>query len=559
MKLLWSKPNFSDSQCLGPATTLCAVLLLLAGARSVEAQVFELSGGSSTLFHAHGGSVHIYGSNYTGQISLGLFDQPRVGFFLTAAYRGFTWGLGDQPISFVLPTDLFNRSYYFLGTGLSAARRDDHSSLFFFAGATSTGFVIPFMAAGRPETGAAVLFYERQLAHSVRFFSHNVFSARQTAIQGIEWKPRDDLKLAIGAGLGSNQRYAASSLDFNRNWISLKASYTAAGRDFRRIRVASPLVSETDRENVVLDLTPLRNLRLTFSRQNLLAPASNSSNLRATVNGFSASGGIGGFQLYGSLFESESQGQKSRAMSLGGRRSFWNRVDAGVNYLRTSPRGTRANWSVVTSLNEMVTRRIRISQIITRSNGQTTVAFGGSLLTNRLSVGLDYQTVFLPFALPGQSQFKQALVLNLRLQLPRNITLNALSNVTPLGQVRYTGYVSTFAYRNHGGPSGIATPGEALYKNIVRGRVVDERGQPVEGAALRIDGDLVFTDSQGTFFVRKKKPREYRLEVLLDQFMFPGQYQLISGPTSVKATKEEVAGMYEVVLRRLPSTPPAKP
>ncbi len=115
--------------------------------------------------------------------------------------------------------------------------------------------------------------------------------------------------------------------------------------------------------------------------------------------------------------------------------------------------------------------------------------------------------------------------------------------------MRYTGYASAFLYRQRGGEGGSARKG-TLYKNVVRGRVINETGKPIFGAALRVDGELVFTNSEGIFFVRRKKAKELRLEVLLDQFMFPGAYEVLSVPRTVKAAPEEMSEMNEVVIRR---------
>ena len=91
-----------------------------------------------------------------------------------------------------------------------------------------------------------------------------------------------------------------------------------------------------------------------------------------------------------------------------------------------------------------------------------------------------------------------------------------------------------------------------MYENVVRGRVVDETGDPIFGAALQVDGELLFTDSQGIFLVRRRKAKELRLEVLLDQFMFPGAYTVLSVPHTVKPAPEELSEMNEVVLRKSP-------
>jgi hypothetical protein len=43
-------------------------------------------------------------------------------------------------------------------------------------------------------------------------------------------------------------------------------------------------------------------------------------------------------------------------------------------------------------------------------------------------------------------------------------------------------------------------------KYTVEGTVTDEQGKPVAGACLSIGGAIVYTDSQGAFLVRERKP-----------------------------------------------------
>jgi hypothetical protein len=80
---------------------------------------------------------------------------------------------------------------------------------------------------------------------------------------------------------------------------------------------------------------------------------------------------------------------------------------------------------------------------------------------------------------------------------------------------------------------------------------MEEGGQPVRGAAVKIDGDVVFTDSQGSFLLRRKKPKESELSVAFDQFVLPGNYAVVSAPKMVKAEREESAELYDVVLKRM--------
>src|SRR5438445_8973440 len=60
-------------------------------------------------------------------------------------------------------------------------------------------------------------------------------------------------------------------------------------------------------------------------------------------------------------------------------------------------------------------------------------------------------------------------------------------------------------------------------------------------------------------FLRRKKAKLYPLEVLPNQFMLPGRFEVVSAPEVVRAEREQMAEIYEVVVRRLPTSPPSNP
>ncbi|MCL4522384.1 MAG: hypothetical protein M1453_09335 [Acidobacteria bacterium] len=537
---------------------LAACLAALAPSASAQGQAFKFQGGTSTLFGGHGGSVEVRGSNYTGRIGLGLLNgKLRYGMYYATTWHNILWGSGDQSIPFALPTDIFNRSYYFLGRGVSASWKDSRNSFFVYGGTTTLGFSTPFLSLAEDRGKAGALFYERKLTSSLRFYSHNVVAARQTSLQGIEWAPSERMRMAFTGGIGNNQRYWASSLSLDKEWIEVDASYSRAGDAFRRIRVEAPISSETDRENIRITLKPLSNLQFTASRQNYLSPLqSGGASERATVNGFSAWTSFRGLQVHGSYFDSTTQSGRARGLTVGGRRNWFNRVETSADYMRSAPSLGPAFHSMVGTVRERITPRISLSQVVTLSNGQANVSFGGSFFSNRFSFGLEYQTIFLPFQTGGSSQFKQVLALNLRLRLWGGLEVNGASDVTPLGKVRYTAYATGYSYRGAAYDRGNTSSNGAIYDYVVRGRVVEEGGQPVRGAALKIDEDIVFTDSQGSFSLRRKKPNESEISVAFDQFVLSGNYAVISAPKVVKASREETAELYEVVLKRLRNVAP---
>jgi hypothetical protein len=165
---------------------------------------------------------------------------------------------------------------------------------------------------------------------------------------------------------------------------------------------------------------------------------------------------------------------------------------------------------------------------------------------------VDYQTVFLPFAKAGSNQLKQVIVVSLHLQLPHGVQFNAGTNVTPLGQTRYSAYGSTYAYHGLGPGSPGASFSGAFFHNIVRGQVLDPEGEPISGAALQIGNQLAISDSDGNFMLREKKPGELSLKIAFDEFAAPGKYVIVQAPQAVKATTEDSAKGYLIVLRRVP-------
>lgn len=540
----------------GVAAMLFALLLT---GTNAHAQVFELRGGSSNMADTHGGSLLLYGERYTARVGMGFTDDGvRMGFLLTAPIRGMQWDIGDQPIPFTLPTDMVSNSYSFFGRGVGITRKGDGSKLFIFAGGTSRFFSTPFVSSASVDEVAAAVFYEKQLTPSLRFTSHNIFSGRQTAIQSLEWKPRDNLTMAFAGGIGNSKSYWSSSLEWSHNWISVQAGYSRAARDFRRVRVRSPMLTESDRESVRVELRPTRWLGLSVQRQNyLLAEAQPGSSPRVAVTGLSAWGSVAGTHVHGSLYRSQSTGGGADSMIVGARRRIFSRLEAGADYLSSRPSNGPEMRAGIITLREFITPRFSLTQVISVGGGQKAIAFGGNFISNFATVGVEYQTVFTPLITPGETQFRQVLALTLRFQLPHDMQASLDTQISPLGETRYSAHMTSYMYRGFGPHAGNSIPSNAFSDYVVLGRVLEVQGQPVSGAALLIDSELVFADSRGQFFLRRRKQKEYPLEVALDQFMLPGKYEVVSAPSRVRTAREEQAEIVEIVLRRIPARAPA--
>jgi hypothetical protein len=97
----------------------------------------------------------------------------------------------------------------------------------------------------------------------------------------------------------------------------------------------------------------------------------------------------------------------------------------------------------------------------------------------------------------------------------------------------------------------------------VQGVVRDEKGKPFSGAALRINGALVYSDDSGRFLYRCRKRTLLKFEVVPDEFLVPGFFQAVHAPREVMPQLEDRVRDVSIVVEPVRTTPielrPAKP
>ena len=85
---------------------------------------------------------------------------------------------------------------------------------------------------------------------------------------------------------------------------------------------------------------------------------------------------------------------------------------------------------------------------------------------------------------------------------------------------------------------------------VVRGRVQDETGNPVEGAALLVGQELVITNTAGEFLVRRKTAGILPLQIVLAEFLNPASFRVIAAPRTVMPAPDSSASEITVILGR---------
>jgi hypothetical protein len=530
--------------------TVAISALLLCSEASAAAQVFKITGGASSGFQAQGAGLEVRGKDYEAWSGAGLSQGHVIfGAFVKLHYRHYIVKLGDDDISLSLPIDIFGSQSTLHTNGVSIETQMKRTTFHAFTGQMGTGFASPMFRAGTSKGPlTTILFTDTLLTKKVRLFSRNIFSAAQTTISGVEWKPRSGNTLSFAAGIGSGHFYTSEAVGFVRSRFDLNLGYVTADDNFQRSLARTPLQTELDGANITGTIRPSSSTSFSFGHQNYLAPKQGQQPaLHAQVDRISGNWKFNENSIGSAVFRSEVLNRASRGASLWATRSL-GLLDLRFNYLLSAADQNRALQSFALTSQEKLTQRVSVLQVTTYSAGKTTVAFGGSLTTNLLSFGVSYQTYYVPFR--PDRPFTQVLSINLNLNLRGNLHLSTATSFTPQGKVVYTLAGSGSYYRISGLEAAPQLQSFRFQQYLTQGRVTTPDSLPVSGAAIRVGKEVLYSDSDGRFFARQHKAGRYKVDVVLDEFIATGDFAVISAPEDAEATKDQTGlGIVIVVAR----------
>jgi outer membrane protein OmpA-like peptidoglycan-associated protein len=542
-------------RCLPALAAAISVAALAVSGRAVAQTVVEVQGGGSSLVGGYGATANFWRSGVDGWIGLGYLDGLRAGAFLRTAVGKDTVRLGNDALVMRFPTDLFSSGYNLLVQGASLAGGSGRTSYLAFGGASSSSLAAPSFQATRIEKPMGALFLQHRVSPTVRLTGNVLVAERQTVVPGIQWEPTPDLTTALVAGTGAGSPYAAGALTARRGALELKALYAWNPDRFRRADVPGPRQTEAEKENLSLTYDLGAAFQVGAARQHFLQDsADGAAPIRATGNSAFVSGRVRQFRLTGGLYDSRSQGASNLSSYVAVGREVASWLDAELFLLQSRPSGRAASTTPIANLRWRVSPRLRLMQQISMHDHRPTILFGAGLITSLGEFGADYQIVHQPFQ-PFQP-FRSALNLTARLQLGRYST-SLGTYVRPDGAVDYSASGSTFLYMGAFGGVQPQQVGQSFGRYVVRGVVRDEAGEPVEGAAVSLNAEMAFTNSRGEFFVRARRPQRYDLRVPLEEFLLPGQWEIVAAPGEAVAEPEDRARGVEIILRRVVPAPVA--
>ena len=464
------------------------VVIMLLTLPSV-AQVLSLQGGDATLQNGFGGGLIAYWANSTSSVSGGEVNgRLAFGALDTFVWKGNTVAVGQTPFGFQVQGA---GGAYVMETGIEVTHESPKQSVSVFVGSTGLSVTSQFFTGGLTQHIGAGVFYRRSLSKRLTF-------SNLTVLNG-----------------GSHTEVAGLQLQTS------KLTLTGAGGILVSSRSLNGMVS----------YRPIRSVTFVAAHSDAFAALNNA--LQRLDNSFIGTAVTAGPTSFGAgINQSTFEGKQSSG------ESFNAGIHVGLLSVRSglflSPGRPTILFHTVTA---RVARRFNVVATVTENlksiqqAGSTSYGGGFSWDTNRWSLSFSQSIAFAPWL----NGFAKVEVATVSFKIPHtDATFNGGFDSGSLGTKFYAGgqeYVK--------GPINVVgkraetlSISERGGKYVVQGTVVDDKGQPVEGAALTLGKFDCMTDSTGHFAIRTKKTKRLTLTVVTDEFP-AGNWVVVSAPSTV--------------------------
>lgn len=348
-------------------------------------------------------------------------------------------------------------------------------ALTLFTGATGPGVFLPFQQYARPQhLGAG--FLAQQKLRDFQFSGLCVLEGGARTLIGVaEYNFHQRIQATMSAGMLNNQRYAQ-----------------ALG-----------------------SVRPIRSVSFYGSHSSFFEP------FPARGNSVGATLTAGRFTAQAALNESSSLGIKVHGENVGAgvRIGF---VSGQSNWYK-SDRQSLLTHSITENL-----RRFTFTEIISQAAGRNSFSFGAGYHSNRFSVSVSHNVQFL---LGGQG-YQQVLGISISFRL-HDTTVSASTIFNPVtGKTLWNVVGEQYIQAE-----GLSLRGHETHstgKYLIAGECILEDGTAVEGCAVVIGKQIVFSNSRGRFETRQKNTTA-SISVRVEEFAAPGSYTVVSAPATATA------------------------
>ena len=488
-------------------------------------------------------------------------------------FDGYNVSAGDLLLPFALPTDSYT-GYGFMARGF-LIRPEDASVLSIrrdapivggllgsvasvanhilrhcriFAGVSAVSYGVQFFEAAQASEPLGYISCKDRLTERWTLSSQGAFSGRQTALGSLRYQYQG-LVLAWTAGIGSNSPYVAvlGRFENKAKTFAAKVGYSSVQNSFRRVLISAPLISEDSGLNYEAIWIPRSNFRVSGTHARVLSPVTNGPGIPATINTEGAFYQLGRVNFHAANYSSTALGIHNAGQQYGSDLRLLSWIVLRGEYLKSRDSGI-----LISSISENV-RRFQFTESVTQSTqqGRTQTGFDGGITYrgSSLTWSAEFQEEYFPYTLPGQSPFRRVFTLSFQ-KAVKDAVIGGQSFVDPNNHFKFTLTGQDYLY----GPKSVETSHfvnqhRSMGRFIVSGIVRDTQGQPVYGAAIQVDGSILYTGQDGKFFVRFKKPHTYPVCVAVEHFI-EGNWRLVSAPATATALPEDQDRFIEIVVER---------
>lgn len=462
------------------------LILVIVLSPIASAQTLLLNGGGGTLFQGEAVSGSMYTPTNTYYLAAGVQNNhPVLGASDEFLFHGYDTVVGTKSFGF---------SAGGVGIGLSLlgvtmTKRTDEGSISGFVGATGSSYSLPIANGMLPQHGGAGIFLEHRWKQGLYIDSLNLFNGGEKSfVQGIGYRRlrRVDASLAGGWIM-------------NRKFVNAQASYS-----------------------------PISWAGVFASHQSLFYPY--------PVTGNAVGGGVHYSVFHASANLNESNGITQvlgKSISVGGQFKW---LSESSTYYQSTDQAL---------LNHTISETFRhwsASEGITQSARGDSFTGGVSWHNNRgLSVSVNRGITFLLNGRGYQTVTSGSLTIRIH-----DLQITSQEVVDPYGKVEWSGTANTYVQ------TGLVVMGGRVVKHrggkyLYRGVCMDG-DKRLEGCAVLVGKDLVFSNLEGEFSVHSKN-RSETVKVSLEDFNAAGHYVLMGAPDTAQPDKIVIVNVRRVVVR----------
>lgn len=458
-----------------------------------SAQVIEVNAGSSTLGRSMTGvTVSSFLPNSTTTLSGGVQD----GRIALGASHSFDIGKTEMTVGTQqLLQSVDGAGVSVTGVGVSATKTDQthENAIGLFAGTVGVGVFMPYIRTATPQHLGGGLFVRHHWKRlHVGALALDEGSLR-TGVGSLSWNSRRVTATAVG-GVLNNRDYFSGNGSYR-----LSRSLTFFGG---HTVTATPIHSTSDDAGASFNL----------GRFSVTAIKLRSSVAFKTVSGESVSLGT----------------------TVGPVRNY-------VAFTKSSS----AKMLIETAY-EQVTRHWLAQQIVIRSQGSTSIGFGGGYTSNRVSFGVDYGVGFIPQA---RHPFQRTVTVHVDFSIHgTRVTAQTLmtAGLKPLYQLSGERWMQG-PIETQGVSHAIHTVSSGKYQ--VTGVVTDSEGNGIEGVAIVVGRDVLYSNTTGRFSVTRKSAKAQSVHIDLGESTLVGDWKVKDCPGTVTPAIETTAAIHIVLIR----------